>query len=377
LLLWSGKQPKITKFKGKFKRRKGRRPGKKPGQSENAPKVFWKVIKFDIAESQSDVESVFTDWLDAKVQEAAKLENLVYDENKKKYKASFNDMDAYGLSEVFKNELSRAVSLAKSRRNRGRKGGAGDAYIGGADQLSGLKFSSSKTRDFDPIPLPSTKTVLWSETMKSAEEIEHRSHIFERMRVKSHARKLTFSTFRTITEGSGVKLGSRNLWRAVGIPPAYIIAGDPQKNDLVHRVAAILTGVGMKNVLRASTNLVPKSITQAPVVTVKQSPTGSVTSSVSKSVTPASMPAPSTKTSTVSKQTPTTVAVTAAATAASSASTVAPPPATALTLEDQIMEKARAMAVRDHPNVPGNMWDKFGNDYISFARSILTKERVK
>ena len=331
LLLHSGKPPNRSTFKGN-------RTGAN-GESSYA----WKVIKFDIEGSQSEIENIVTDWLKSKAAQTT---------------SSYQIKLAKRANKMFKKGMEDTVKEAKANRDRTRRRtgvSSGSAYL--PEEATSL--------------MGNTKTVLWSENQKAnLEEIHHRRHIFAKMRVQSSGRKLAFATFRTISDNPN----QRSKWRAVGIPPAYIMSGDPQGDDLIHRIAKILVDKGFERVLRSSTNLIPSYSQHRVNLGSADSPATLPTVAAKAPVLAGAPAAPPANP---------VVASMASRSSTPSAPTPSAPPAQAVSqaspakinqAEDPVYTRARAMLARDYPNALEQQWARLGSFYMENARAIINRE---
>lgn len=337
LLLHSGKSAKISHISSR--RKKG---VESVLSSDETHDIYpYKIIKFDLGSNQTEIENVVTDWLKAKA--AASDSKMVL----KKAKAA---------NKAFKRGMTEAVEAAKKDRDKTRrKTGVSEG---------GATLPSEATR-----LLGNTSTVLWSETQQAATgEIRHRKHIFSKMRVHSSGRKVSFATYRTISDNPRQK----EKWRAVGTPPANIISGDPNGDDLVHRIATILVDKGFERVLRSGTNLVPSyartrvDITNSATMAASdRTPIlpGSPVATTSRDPVVASM---------LSRSTPAAPAI-----APQPMQPVAQAsPLKTSSFEERVEAKAREMVARDYPKAIDQSWTKFGSMYMEDARRILSREKV-
>jgi hypothetical protein len=317
----------------------------------------WKVIKFDLGNSQSAIETVVTDWMKQKFET----------DNEGNLAGEF----AQKADKAFKLGLAKAVKAAKASRDRVRR------RTGVSDGRANLEKKAIAR-------LGNTKTILWSETLQKSEEIQHRQHIFANMRVRAAGRKVSFATFRTISDSPK----QRNRWRAVGIPPANIISGDPNGDDLVRRIATILVDKGFRNVLRSNTNLIPKYSRAAPINlgTVTEGPSRSTSAPVSAPIasTTPTFAAKSSTSAAPAAVDPVVASMAARSQTQSPAPAVVTPPAAQvvqasptkeMSYDSRVEAKARELIARDFPKNPEQKWEQYRSMYLENAKAIVNKER--
>lgn len=233
MLLWSGAQPKtrITKTRGNRKKHLAQKLGKgKWHTATRSGAMHWKVIKLELAEQNlTGLTSEVTKWMYSRTMDLDG-QRLGYKSNK-----AMKEM-RQGAPMIAEARGKLWISKMRRLEEQLEKSPIGKESV--------LRF----TKDEEGL-LPKTGTVLWHETMSNRFEVTHRNFLFQRLRAKKTGKsKYSFHLFRTISDSESQI--SKQRWFSNGTPPAHIIFGDPDGDDLASEIARLVATVGIPTVLK-------------------------------------------------------------------------------------------------------------------------------
>lgn len=141
---------------------------------------------------------------------------------------------AESLAKKFNTALRKTHRVADSRRKSARANPPDDPNKPINAGLAGKGTSG----------IPASKTILWSETMKDPQEIQHRNFLYKSMRVTAHGQKrYTYHLLRTISDNPK----QADLWFAVGVKPVNLLSDENGiPGPMLDKAAEILIARGIE-----------------------------------------------------------------------------------------------------------------------------------